>query len=625
MKNLKKPAFWLCLALVLCLISMCASSAYLSSGSSVKIHELNLSIPSGETIHVYEYRPVNASTENPAPAVIFSHGNDSTLQSHQDYAMELARRGFVVFAPDITSAGMSSPVSDASTVGFGIYDLVDYVYYSLNYVDNSRIGIAGFSKGGNNIYDTMMKYGEEQRETPDVYVQRVSAALIIDPRFLPMDGFATGINVGFSVGNRSPYANNFTKVEGYLPGDLTVKPEMKEFINLANPGTFTEEQLQDPNVKVELKKVYGSLADGTARIVYNPEYTTHATGLFSVSMIRDTVEFFDTTLGAPNPIASTNSHVVGHMVFAALGLFGIVLMIAPLAMILMDTKFFSSLKKAPEVSGEPLVEVGSVKQKLLFVLPPLALSFLLPLTAVKFGQSTGKFLKMGSFTGVTRFFLNAWQNSIMFWLFMNGLIALAVGLLLYFLVHKKNGVTMKAAGVSIGLVNALKTVLLAVIVFTCCYLVTCFAQYTLKVDFRLQDLTFPVMTWSHLLLCMRYAPFVIFFWCVNSMNMNAFSRVKGMSEGKNLALCVLLNIIGIVVVLIIHYTKLFSTGMGLNSHMRWKYFTTCLLFIPTAINGTVINRVLYNKTHNAFVGPVIFGTVATIFSTAVMMLPDYLY
>lgn len=616
----------LCIALVLCLISMCASYLFLSSGGTVKINELNLVIPSGETIHVYEYRPQTATTENPAPAVIFSHGNDSTLQSHQDYAMELSRRGFVVFALDITSAGMSSPVSDASTVGFGVYDLVDYVYYSLNYVDNARIGIGGFSKGGNNVYDTMMRYGVEQRETPDEYVKRVSAALLIDPMFLPMNDFATGINVGFSCGSRSPYANvSFTQTEGYLPGDLTVKPEMKEFINMANPGTFSEEEINDTNCKVELGKVYGSLEDGTARIVYNPEYVTHATGLLAKAVIRDCVEFFDTTLGAPNPIPASDSNTRWHIAFAALGLLGIIMMIAPLACMLMDTKFFASLKKGENESDEPLVVLESGGQKALFIIPALIISFILPLTAVPFGQMTSKFLSLDGHAGVSRWFLNSWQNSIMFWLTMNALIALVISAIIYVFVHKKNGISLRSVGICADLKNTLKAILLAVVVFVLCYLVTCFAQYTLKVDFRFQDLTFPVMTWSHLLLCMRYAPFVIFFWCVNSINMNAFNRIKGMSEKKNLALCVALNIIGLVVVLAIHYTKLFTTGAGLSNPMRWKYYTTCLLFIPIAISGTIINRVIYNKTHNVFVGPLVFGTVATIFSTAVMMLPDYIY
>ncbi len=620
-----KPIIVLAIGLVFCIISMFVSHAFLTSGGTVKINELNLAIPSGETIHVYEYRPQTATVDTPAPAIIFSHGNDSTLQSHQDYAMELSRRGYVVFALDITAAGMSSPVLSASTVAFGVYDLVDYVYYNLDYVDNAKIGIAGFSKGGNNVYDTMMQYGVEQRETPDTYVKRVAAALIIDPRFLPMDGFATGINVGFNAGSRSPYANNFTHVDGYLPGDLSVKPEMKEFINLGVPGTFSEEDLTDPNVKVEIGKIYGSVEDGTSRIVYNSEYMTHATGLLSKAGIRDCVKYFDQTIGAPNPIPAESSNVNLHLFFAALGFVGILLIIAPIALLLMDTEFFASLKQKPDENGEPQVEVKTIGQKLLLILPPLALGFLLPLTAVSFGQTTNKFLNLNGNPGLNTWFINAWQNSIVFWLTMNALIALVVCLLLYFLVHKRNGITMRSVGVYASVVNAIKTIILAVLVFVLCYLVVCFAQYTLKVDFRFQDLTFPVMTWDHLLLCMRYAPFFIFFWCVNSMNMNAFNRVKGMSEKVNLALCVILNILGLVVVLAIHYAKLYTTGAGLNNFMRWKYFTTCLLFIPTAIAGTIINRVIYKKTHNVFVGPVVFGTITTIFSTAVMMLPDYLY
>ena len=124
MKTAKKL---LVIGLILCLISAFASSYFLTSGGQVKINEYNLAIPSGETVHMYEYRPNTATKENPAPAIVFSHGNDSTLQTHQDYAMELARRGYVVFTPDITAAGKSSAVMDTSTVGYGIYDVTDYV------------------------------------------------------------------------------------------------------------------------------------------------------------------------------------------------------------------------------------------------------------------------------------------------------------------------------------------------------------------------------------------------------------------------------------------------------------------------------------------------------------------
>ena len=50
---------------------------------------------------------------------------------------------------------------------------------------------------------------------------------------------------------------------------------MKETINLGVPGTFAEDELDDPNVKVEIGHVYGSFAENNARVVYNPADSTH--------------------------------------------------------------------------------------------------------------------------------------------------------------------------------------------------------------------------------------------------------------------------------------------------------------------------------------------------------------
>lgn len=620
---MKKAKLILIIGLILCLISAFASSYFLTSGGQVKINEMNLAIPSGETVHMYEYRPVTATKANPAPAIVFSHGNDSTLQTHQDYAMELARRGYVVFTPDITAAGKSSAVMDESTVGYGIYDVIDYVYYALDYVDSSRIGIAGYSKGGTNIYEVMNEYGREQREDP-AYVQRIVSAMAIDTMFMPTDGFPTGIVFSWDTGDRSPYANNYTKVEGYLPGDLRVKPEFKELVNRVG-DFFSEEDINNPDVKIEIGKVYGDLASGDAIIIYNAPHVTHATGVFAKALIKDVVDFFEVTIGAPNPIPSTDIRSRAQIVAGAVGLVGIALMIAPLAILLMQAPFFRSLLKEEGDQVEPVADAGSGAARWLYFLPAVVISFILPMTNIKFGQSTYNFLHMGEKTGLTRWFLNTWQNSIMTWLTLNALIALAVLLLLYFIVMKKRGFSLKAAGVSANLLDAIKAILLGICVLAILYTIAAFFQYTMKVDFRLQDLTFPIMTWDHLLKCLRYAPFVIFFWCVNSVSMNAFNRVKGMSETKNVLLCLCLNLIGLIVILTIHYIKLNATGAGLGFHMRWKYYTTCLLFIPITIAGTLINRTIYRETHNVFIGPVVFGTVATIFSTAVMMMPDYLY
>ena len=161
-------------------------------------------------------------------------------------------------------------------------ELIDYVYSNLDYVDNAHIGIAGYSKGGGNVIRVMTTLGDQQREDPDNYVRKVDAALILAPPFQPLDALATGINLGFGAGLYDPYSRiGFKPVEGYWPGDLSVKREMKETINLGVPGTFAEDELDDPNVKVEIGHVYGSFAENNARVVYNPADSTHGSGMIS--------------------------------------------------------------------------------------------------------------------------------------------------------------------------------------------------------------------------------------------------------------------------------------------------------------------------------------------------------
>ena len=64
---MKKAKLLLAVGLVLCLLSAIGSNLFLTSGGKVAINEYNMAIPSGETVHMYEYRPETATKENPAP------------------------------------------------------------------------------------------------------------------------------------------------------------------------------------------------------------------------------------------------------------------------------------------------------------------------------------------------------------------------------------------------------------------------------------------------------------------------------------------------------------------------------------------------------------------------------
>lgn len=91
------------------------------------------------------YRPANATAQTPAPAVLAVHGFINTHEMQAPFAIELARRGFVVLALDQTGHGESAPPAFAR--GYGGPDGLRYLQ-SLPFVDRTRIVMTGHSMGG---------------------------------------------------------------------------------------------------------------------------------------------------------------------------------------------------------------------------------------------------------------------------------------------------------------------------------------------------------------------------------------------------------------------------------------------------------------------------------------------
>ena len=110
----------------------------------------------------------------------------------------------------------------------------------------------------------------------------------------------------------------------------------------------------DNSEKVETGKYYGSIEDGTMRVVYNPP-TSHQWQFFSKQNATITNQFFMDTLGAPNPITADDQVWFWKEVLNAVGLAGFFLLLIPLATLLMQTPFFGTLlqpagRRAPRPS-----------------------------------------------------------------------------------------------------------------------------------------------------------------------------------------------------------------------------------------------------------------------------------
>ena len=151
MTNIKKSTRILCLALAILLVSCIGASVIQTNFGSVTIKDLRWETESGHQMSALLLVPDTATADNPAPAIVCSHGWFNTREMQDLNYVEYARRGFVVMAIDMYGHGNSEDVTNGSwwkpeNNANGMYDAVKLMA-ALPYVDASRIGVTGHSNG----------------------------------------------------------------------------------------------------------------------------------------------------------------------------------------------------------------------------------------------------------------------------------------------------------------------------------------------------------------------------------------------------------------------------------------------------------------------------------------------
>ena len=136
---------WLAFGLAWALIlggAWLAHSIQTTGGTTVT--EVRVTAAKGVTVSGLLYTPSNATAQTPAPAVLVSHGYINTREMQSPFAIELARRGFVVLAMDMTGHGYSGGI--VGTAGFGGPAALRYLR-SLPIGDKANVGMEGHSMG----------------------------------------------------------------------------------------------------------------------------------------------------------------------------------------------------------------------------------------------------------------------------------------------------------------------------------------------------------------------------------------------------------------------------------------------------------------------------------------------
>ena len=432
---------------------------FVQTSGGVSIRDIRFNGTNGQVLSGLLYVPPGVTAENKAPAILAVHGYINSRETQSGFAIEYARRGYVVLALDQTGHGYSD--APAFSNGFGGPGGLAYLR-NLDIVDVNNIGLEGHSMGGWTILAAASAM-------PDGY------------KAMMLEGSSTG----------APFAADGTTT---WPRNLAVVfSKYDEFSQLM----WNVDRAQDVATSPKLQAVfgttdavvpgqlYGDIAAGTARELRTPN-TTHPGDHLSPEAIGYSIDWFAQTLEGAQPIPSSDQIWLWKEIGTLIALIGFVALLAGAFEMLLAAPAFAHLRREP-VAHAHAARGG--KWWLAF-----ALSAFVPVMTYYLFFSWGATLLPGS-----AILPQTITTQIAFWAVLNGLIVFAVGLVL-------KGDKVEARGDILG------SILIALATVGIGYLFVIAADFLFKIDFRFWVVALKPLSLVQLKIALVYlVPFTVFF------------------------------------------------------------------------------------------------------------------
>ena len=553
-----------------------------TSGSTIEVRDVRFMGSNDLEMSALLYIPKGVNAENPAPGIVAIHGYINSREEQDGFAIEYARRGFVVLAPDQTGHGYSDPPAFAN--GFGGPDSLAYLR-SLDFVDTENIGLEGHSMGGWAVGTAASVY-------PDDYKAIVLA------------GSSTGT---FGVPEGTPeWPRNFALIESEWD-------EFAPFMWGANtaPEIVDTQKLQTlfgTDQAVVIGQLYGSIADGTARILYQPR-TTHPGDTISSAAIADAVGWFQQTLDGANDLDPNDQVWQWREIGGFIGLLGMILALFPLGALLLEVPYFKEL-------AEPMPAFKGLKGGGWWI--GAALLVVIPIVTYYWFQNQGYvWFPVGSF------WPQQLTTGIVTWALGNGLISLVLFYLWHRFLNKKAGGSTDAYGLTwtgrLAWRKIGKALLLAVAIIVPAYGLLLISASIFLVDYRLWVLAFKPMDSLQFGMMLAYLPFFGAFFLMLSTVLNGeLRRVDAEGNPIGLDWQMLINavlmVIGFVALLLIQYIPLLSGGtMPLAEPLL---SIVAFQFVPLMIFVGLLLTFYFYKTGRIYTGAFLVAILITWYIVA---------
>ncbi len=506
------------------------------------------------------YTPPGVSAAHPAPAVLVSHGYINTREMQSPFAIELARRGFVVLAMDMVGHGYSGG-SVGQVRDLGGPAALRYLQ-SLPIVDKANIGLEGHSMGGVPITTAAASQ-------PDGYKAIVYEGST--PGFLGVKGPQTYRNLAVVYGQFDEFA---PLMWGEPKGSMVSQsPKMAKVFGAPSP--------------ILTGKIYGSIADGSARVLENPP-VTHPWEHFSHAGVGGAVDWFQKTLqGEAHPLPPQDQIWLWKDIGTAIGFAGFVVLLIGVFEGLLTLPAFASLNHPME----PVVERRGWKWWLAFVLTA-AVPALTYYPVMKFGAA---FIPM-------QLFPQSIQNQLLVWALANA----AISVVLSFVIRGGKPRFTTDWG---------KSAAIAVATIAVGYLSLAVVDALFKVDFRFWVLGLHPLDSRHALMAIPYAVLWTIYALVAVRALCANLAVKGEGFMIQAGAWKLAMNLGFVVLLAVEYATLFNTGFLFTPKEPLNTIVAIQFIVVLAVIGAIA-AVTYRRTNSYVPGALIVALFLSWYVTA---------
>ncbi|BBH21760.1 hypothetical protein Back11_31050 [Paenibacillus baekrokdamisoli] len=575
MKNFFSRPLSIIVSLLIVLISGLIANNVQTDNGNVSIKDVRFVGDNGNLLSALLYTPAKMDPTKPLPAVLTMHGYINSREAQTAFDIEFARRGYVVLSMDMEGHGYSEQSPLDPTMRGSLAGL-SYLR-NLAFVNKEKIALEGHSMGGWSIL----------------------AAATAKPEWVHtviQEGSSTETFYSGEVTAKTPfnYAIVFSKYDEFAPlmWEVAKAPQIV--------GTDKLKKVFGAADSIVPEKLYGSFDNKSARMLYTPN-VIHPGDHWSKAAVGNAIDFLQQSMPAPAPIDPSSQVWRTKEYGTFVAMIGAFLFLFSVAGNMLRAGLFQAAVR-PRPDGKGITGSGWIVGALISTAIPAVTFF-------KFQEWGSKWFPAGSFWG------QSITNGFVIWVLFNAVIAaILIGLWHFFLNRKEGGstfhygVSYSAARFEIDLRGLWASIVLAVSSVGSLYLLTLLIDSWFHLDFRIWVMAFKVMSWDQFVLMLKYTvPFLLFF-LANGLLIHGQLRLKeGSSEtatawkwfGANAAI----NTLGILVLILMQYVTLFSTG-----ELFWK--TQALLgivafqFVPVNIVISLVSTYFFRKTGTIYAGAI---------------------